>query len=196
MKVTPQQHSERKNEIMEQCFECYAENGLTGTGIKMLAEACGCSSGNLYSYFTSLDELIIAATAYCMSEVANEFMAKAPTNPKDISSFIEKAPYWTAKNHGKKYRLMYQIYTHPKYIEHGKKFFDEVKERYIEYAKMLEPKIGIPHTVMMPLISVFVQTCVDYAVFEDENRLKSRLEIIKQSFILFAAEYNGKDNAE
>ena len=25
-------------EIMEKCFDCYAENGLTGTGIKALAE--------------------------------------------------------------------------------------------------------------------------------------------------------------
>ena len=38
---------------------------------------------------------------------------------------------------------MYQIYTHPKYIEHGKKFFEGVNERYTEYAKRLEPKIGI-----------------------------------------------------
>ena len=37
MKVTEQQHNERKQEIMEKCFECYAENGLTGTGIKALA---------------------------------------------------------------------------------------------------------------------------------------------------------------
>jgi transcriptional regulator len=32
---------------MEKYFECYAENGLTGTGIKALAAACGCTTGNL-----------------------------------------------------------------------------------------------------------------------------------------------------
>ena len=31
MKKTKEQHNERKKEIMEKCFECYAENGLTGT---------------------------------------------------------------------------------------------------------------------------------------------------------------------
>ena len=41
MKTTEQQHNERKRELMEKCFECYAENGLTGTGIKALADACG-----------------------------------------------------------------------------------------------------------------------------------------------------------
>lgn len=38
MKKTKEQHNERKKEIMEKCFECYAENGLTGTGIKHLPQ--------------------------------------------------------------------------------------------------------------------------------------------------------------
>lgn len=29
MKTTEEQHNARKREIMEKCFECYAENGLT-----------------------------------------------------------------------------------------------------------------------------------------------------------------------
>ena len=66
MKTTEQQHNARKREMMEKCFECYAENGLTGTGIKALADACGCTKANLYSYFKNLDELIIESTAYCM----------------------------------------------------------------------------------------------------------------------------------
>ena len=56
---TERQHNERKTEIMERCFECYAENGFTGTGRKALAAACGCTTGNLYAYFKNLDELII-----------------------------------------------------------------------------------------------------------------------------------------
>ena len=59
MKTTEQQHNEKKQEIMEKCFECYAENGLNGTGIKALANACGFTQANLYSYFENLDDLII-----------------------------------------------------------------------------------------------------------------------------------------
>ena len=43
---TEEQHRQKKIEIMEKCFECYAEKGLTGTGIKALAEACNCTTGN------------------------------------------------------------------------------------------------------------------------------------------------------
>ena len=145
-----EQHAAKKAELMEKCFACYAENGLTGTGMKALAQACGCTPGNLYLYFDDLDDLIVQSTAHCMAKVEDEFMEKAPTDPKDIARFLQEVPYWTAKEHGKKYRLMYQVYTHPKYIEQGKKFFEGVNERYTAYAKRLEDAIGIPYTVITP----------------------------------------------
>lgn len=123
MKRIPQQHDMKRQEMMEKCFACYAENGLTGTGTQALAEACGCTKANLYVYFKNLDELIIDSTAYCMSKVEDDFLTMAPTDPKDVMRFLEEVPYWTAKKHGKKYRLMYQVYTLPKYIEHGRSSF-------------------------------------------------------------------------
>lgn len=189
MKATEQQHNEKKQEIMEKCFACYAENGLNGTGIKALAKACGFTQANLYGYFENLDDLIIQSTAYCMAKVEDDFMNKAPTDAGDVMRFIEEIPYWTAREHGKKYRLMYQVYTHPKYIEHGKKFFQGVNERYTEYARQLEPKLGIPYTTITPLIFILVRACVHYAMFEDEYYLKAQLEILKQAVNLFAGKY-------
>jgi len=182
-------HDKKKTEYMEKCFECYAENGLTGTGIKALANACGCTPANLYLYFDNLDDLIIQSTAYCMSKVEEDFMKRAPSDPKDAMRFIEEVPYWTAREHGKKYRLMYQVYTHPKYIEYGKKFFVGVNERYTEYAKILEPKIGIPYTVITPLIFIFVRACVHYAMFENEEYLRAQMDVLKQGVNLFIDKY-------
>lgn len=176
------------------CFACYAENGLTGTGMKALAQACGCTPGNLYLYFDDLDDLIVQSTAHCMAKVEDEFMEKAPTDPKDIARFWQEVPYWTAKEHGKKYRLMYQVYTHPKYIEQGKKFFEGVNERYTAYAKRLEDAIGIPYTVITPLIFIFVRACVHYAMFEDEYYLQAQMEILKQGVTLFIERYRAKGN--
>ena len=189
MRATEEQHNARKKEMMEKCFECYAENGLTGTGIKALAAACGCTTGNLYSYFNSVDELIIESTAYCMEKVEDDFMEMAPTDPKDVVRFVKEVPYWTAKKHGKKYRLMYQVYTHPKYIEHGKRFFAGVTERYSAYARQMEPHLGIPCEVLTPLIFIFVRAAVHYALFEDEYYLKSQMDVLKLSVSLLSKQY-------
>ena len=180
----------KKIEIMEKCFDCYVENGLTVVGVKAIADACGCNVASLYQYFDNLDDLIIQSTEYCMSKVEDEFMAKAPTDVEDLWRFIDEIPYWTAKNHGKKYRLMYQVYTHPKYREYGKKFFAGVDERSTEYAKSLEDKLGIPFDKLTPLIFILIRACVHYALFEDEFYLKSQIEVLKETLELFINKYN------
>lgn len=192
--VNLQIHEKKKAEIMEKCFDCYAEYGLSSVGIKSLGKACGLSSGSLYTYFEDLDDLIIQSTAHCMSKVEEDFMAKAPKNVNDIIPFIDEIPYWTAKKHGKKYRLMYQIYTHPKYIEHGKKFFAGVNERYTEYAKKLEQNIGLPYKVITPLIFIFIRACVHYALFEDDYYLKTQLEVLKYGIGIYLEKGGNHEN--
>ena len=187
-----EQYRHRKQELMEKSFECFAENGLCGVGIRALAQHCDCNVAVFYNYFTDLDDLIVQSTEYCMSKVEDDFMAKAPADVEDLWRFIDEIPYWTAEKHGKKYRLMYQVYTHPKYIEHGKKFFEGVNERYTEYAKRLEPKIGIPYMVITPLIFIFVRACVHYAMFEDEYYLRTQMEVLKQGVALFADKYRSQ----
>lgn len=185
-----EQFQAKKIELMEKCYECYAENGLNSVGIRGLAKACNTNPSVLYTYFEDLDDLIVQSTAYCMSKVEDDFMKESPKNAEDVMRFIEEIPYWTARKHGKKYRLMYQVYTHPKYIEHGKRFFEGVNERYTEYAKQLEPKIGIPYNILTPLIFIFVRASVHYALFGDEYYMKSQMEVLRQSVILFMEKYS------
>ena len=176
-------------EIMEACFDCYAENGLFAVGVKAVAEACGCNVASLYQYFDNLDDLIVKSTEYCMSRVEDEFMAKAPTDAETLVQFIDEIPYWTAEHHGKKYRLMYQVYTHPKYREYGRQFFEGVNRRYAEYARRLEGQLGIPWQKLTPLIFILIRACVHYALFEDELYLKAQLVALKELLALYMNTY-------
>ena len=189
---TEEQRKAKKEELMEKCFDCFAEHGLHGTGIRVLASECGFNHTKLYTYFEDLDDLIIQSTEYCMSKVEEDFMAKAPTDVEDLWRFVDEIPYWTAEKHGKKYRLMYQVYTHPKYREYGKKFFAGVDKRYTEYAKSLEPKLGIPYEKLTPLIFILIRACVHYAMFEDEFYLQSQIAVLKEALELFVMKYNPK----
>lgn len=182
----------KKVEFMEKSFACYAEYGLNDVGMKSIAEACGCNVASLYQYFENQDDLIIQSTEYCMSKVEDEFMAKAPKDVEDLWRFIDEIPYWTAKNHGKKYRLMYQVYTQPKYRKYGQEFFKGVDQRYMEYAKTLEGKLGIPSDKITPLIFILIRACVHYALFEDEFYLKSQIDVLKETLVLFIEKYNAK----
>lgn len=185
-------HNARKVELMEKCFECYADNGLSGVGIRTLGEYCQTNPANLYTYFEDVDDIVVKSTEHCMSKVEDDFMAKAPTDVAELYKFIDEIPYWTAEKHGKKYRLMYQVYTHPKYRAYGQKFFAGVDARYTEYAKMLEGKLGIPYEKLTPLIFILIRACVHYALFEDEFYLKAQIAVLKETIELFTQKY-GKD---
>ena len=201
MRVRNEESYQRKKaEIMEACYAAYARGGLSSTGIKALAEACGCSAAALYNYFDNLDDLIVQSTAHCMAKVEDEFMARAPRSAADLAAFIDETPYWTAREHGEKYRLMYQVYTHPKYREHGKEFFTGVNERYRAYAEELAAGLGLPADVLVGLIFTFVRACVHYALFEDEEYLNAQLSVLKRGIGLLmeqgsALEGNAADGA-
>lgn len=180
---------EKRVVFLETCFDLFCEKGLENTGLKMLADACGVSNANLLYYFGDKDNIIIEATAHCMAKVEDDFMANAPKDFEDVERFLREMPYLTAKLHGKKYRFMYQVYSSPKYREYGKEFFAGVTKRYTEYAKSLEPTLGIPWQTLQPLIYMFVRACVHYALFEDEDYLKPQIALIGEMLPLITEKY-------
>lgn len=181
--------NENKVSLLEKCFEVFADLGLHGTGIRKIADYCECSTAMIYTYFENLDNLIVESTEHCMSKVENEFIQIAPKDFADLERFLKEAPYWTAEKHGKKYRLMYQVYTHPKYHEHGKKFFEGVNKRYAEYANEVAGKIGLPADVVRPMIFTLVRACVHFALYEDEYYLSEQIRLLKESLELFMEKY-------
>ena len=85
---------------------------------------------------------------------------------------------------------MYQVYTHPKYREYGQKFFAGVGQRYTEYAKRLEGKLGIPYEKLTPLIFILIRACVHYALFGDEYYMRTQIEVLKETLKLFVMKNN------
>lgn len=193
MAIYTEEHwNEIKVELMEKCYDGFAELGLHGTGLKTLATHCGYTTSMLYTYFENLDSLIVESTEHCMSKVEDDFMQIAPKDFADLERFLREVPYWTAEKHGKKYRLMYQVYTHPKYREHGKKFFEGVNKRYAEYADEVAERIELPANVVRPMIFTFVRACVHFALYEDEYYLKEQIRLLKESLELFMEKYGIK----
>jgi len=168
----------RHTELLEICFNCFCENGISQTGMRKLGEACGMSAAGLFAHFTGKDQIITESTAYCMAKVEEDFLSLAPKNAEDLERFLKEMPYITREKHGAKYRFMYQIYTQPAYMEQGKAFFNGVYERYTEYAKELAPKIGIAWEDLQSLIFMFVRASVHYAMFGNEEYLQSQMRFL------------------
>ncbi|MEG2720655.1 MAG: TetR/AcrR family transcriptional regulator, partial [Oscillospiraceae bacterium] len=75
-------------------------------------------------------------------------------------------------------------------LEYGKEFFKGVEQRYTEYAKQLEPLLGIPWDVIQPMIFIFVRASVHFALFEDELYMKSQMNILWQMCVIMKEKYS------
>lgn len=190
--INPNRNPERAKELLEICYEVICENGLENTSMQMMADACNVTKTGLVYYFGNRDGIIMEATAHCMAKVEDDFMARAPRNFADIERFLREMPYVTAKLHGAKYRVMYQVYASPKYSQQGKEFFKGVNIRYRKYAEMLSTKLGMPADFIHGMIYIFVRACVHYAMFGDEDYLKLQLNAIRASLGAMIAQTNEK----
>lgn len=177
-------NEERGRELLEVCFDTFCRYGLENTSMQKLSEACGVTNAALVYYFGSKDNIVIESTALCMAKVEDDFMVRAPQSFDDIERFLREMPYVTAELHGAKYRFMYQVYSSPKYIEHGREFFKGVNVRYRRYAEILSGKLGLPVDFIQGMIYIFVRACVHYAMFGDEEYLSLQLQAIRTSLAM------------
>lgn len=177
-------NEERGRELLEVCFDTFCRYGLENTSMQKLSEACGVTNAALVYYFGSKDNIVIESTALCMAKVEDDFMVRAPQSFDDIERFLREMPYVTAELHGAKYRFMYQVYSSPKYIEHGREFFKGVNVRYRRYAEILSGKLGLPVDFIQGMIYIFVRACVHYAMFGDEEYLNLQLQTIRTSLAI------------
>ena len=79
--------TERKRGFLETCFNVFCEHGLENTSLKMLAEACGVTNGNLIYHFGSKDNIIIESTAFPASAADK----MPPAIPNMITRISEQA---------------------------------------------------------------------------------------------------------
>lgn len=87
---------------------------------------------------------------------------------------------------------MYQVYTHPKYLEYGKAFFAAMNDCYLDYAKRLEESLGIPYDEILPFILILIRASVHYVLFEDEFYLSAQLDMLKERISLMLERYRNK----
>lgn len=66
-----------KKEIVNNCLELLVERGLTQTTTRELSKVMKLKSGDMYYYFNSKDELIIACAEEAVIRVENSLLVPA-----------------------------------------------------------------------------------------------------------------------
>lgn len=80
---TEQAFDERKDQIKKAALKVFAEKGLAGTKMSMIAEEAGISQGLSYRYFGSKDEIFVLLVEEAIEESRNAIqnIGKLPGSP-------------------------------------------------------------------------------------------------------------------
>lgn len=170
---------QKKASIMRACFDCYAEKGLQGTGISSLAKSAGISKASLYTYFENVDQIILESTAYCMKKVEDDVMRQLPHTREELLRVVDTFPQWLARNHGKRYRLMHQVYSHPRYHGERMHYLDDVNARWTRIAGSVASILGLPEQTIKPLVFIYMRAAQNYAMFGDAYYLDLQVASVK-----------------
>jgi AcrR family transcriptional regulator len=88
-KVDPIKHDQKRREILAAAETCFALKGFQGASIAEIRAAAGISSGHLYHYFTSKEE-IVAELAELRLATGMEVMERILSGPDPFTAFLER----------------------------------------------------------------------------------------------------------
>jgi|BioPla2DNA2_1021312.scaffolds.fasta_scaffold151734_1 AcrR family transcriptional regulator len=165
---------------MEIAFDTYCTYGLGNVGIKGIAQACGLATPALYAYFEGVDDMILQSVEHCLSKIEREFAEYAIRFPESLDRFLDEAPLWSREQHGKAYRFLQQIYTHPKYYDHCQKIIKRQEEEYDSFASKLAPKMGITKDDALTLVFLLARLLVHYALYGSAEYLRTQKQAMRR----------------
>lgn len=87
-KIDPVKHEQKRREILTAAEKCFALKGFHGASIADIRTAAGMSSGHLYHYFSSKEE-IVAAMAELRLTTAMNVMAQLLSGPDPFAAFLD-----------------------------------------------------------------------------------------------------------
>ncbi|WP_248925177.1 TetR/AcrR family transcriptional regulator [Paenibacillus hamazuiensis] len=171
---------ERREQIMAAAIQVFAQKGITGAKMSMIAEVAGISNGLLYHYFKSKDELFTTLVQEAMAgaEDAIKSLARLPGTP------LEKMRTLTAdilSEEGSPYFLLiHQARTSEGVPEKAKQLLEQNSmESYIERLRPIfeegqrvgEIAAGDPAELIAGYLSVLSGLMVIHALGTDDYRI-------------------------
>lgn len=115
----------KKQLIMENALQLFAEQGIEATSIQQITDKCGISKGAFYLSFKSKDELIFALIDYFMSEIVADI--EQVVNSKRPDSLLLYDYYHHTFSTFKKHAHFARLFMKESQITFNEKIFEKIE---------------------------------------------------------------------
>jgi AcrR family transcriptional regulator len=126
---------DKKAKVLEAALKLFVEFGFHNTPTSKIAKEAGISSGTLFYFFPTKDELVVALYLHIKSELAceiNESIAQESDFEEILKKYYTTTLNW-AKEHKAEFKFMEQFNSSP-YL---KKIAEDEIQKYVKPLKQL-----------------------------------------------------------
>lgn len=175
-----EEHKEqKKNQLLDKCFELFVKQGLENTSINELANYCKTYKSALYIYFDSKDEIVVECAVRYMNTLDKKIAALSFDETPNLKTLFVKA-FEMLSNEKSMMRYIYQVISSPKYGEKCRDKLLPIYGKYMNYSRELSDIYHVPHDMLRPYYLLFVATIHDFCLWENSELVSEKLNYIYQ----------------
>jgi AcrR family transcriptional regulator len=151
-------HEHYRKQLLNNCFEIFAEKGYSSVTMREIASEIGVSTGTLYHYFPSKESLFEQLIEYLSCEDTKEEAIAELGNPPTLAERIEKMMEYVSQNED--YLLKGCLITFDFCHQKNRKEIDN-NQALQQAGKRYEEAVSCYLGISDPGIAIFVINCID-----------------------------------
>lgn len=171
------QREQKKNQMLEECFELFVKQGLENTSLNDLSKYCKTYKAAFYNYFKSKDEIVFECAKMYMEKLNDKLFNEVTYSRESIRAALEHGFKILADE--KQYlRYVYQVVSSPKYGEKSRKELAKIYSKYLNYSDALADNYSVDKEKFRPYYLLFVATIHDFCLWENTEFVMEKLQYI------------------
>lgn len=175
--LSDEQREQKKQELLEKCFELFVEQGLENTSLNELVAYCNVHKSTMYSYFGSKDEIVIECAKMHMLELDEMFSNVFKNPPKTLKEVLQRGFEKIAEEKSK-LRFIYQVISSPLCGEQAQKELSSIYMKYVDYSGPIAKMYNVDEAEFRTFFILFLSTMHDYCMWGNEFLAREKLVYI------------------
>ncbi len=168
---------ERKQGIVDVCLATFMKKGLTHTSTRDLNEALRLSTGAIFYYFKTRDEIVIACAEEAKKRIEHDLFGIAMDdldNPDKLATDL----YERATAMQPLMKFFVSVCCTPKYEKAMRQSLDNLNVRYQSYVEQIAKKLCAKSEDVAPYVYITINMMLSYMLFGETNFTAPQYELV------------------
>ncbi len=175
--LSEERKEQKKQKMLEKCFELFVQQGLENTSLNGLAAYCDTYKAAFYTYFKDKDDVVLEGAKMYMKSLDERIQKEFKVTQPTLSTALKRG-FEMLSEERNNLRYVYQVISSPKYGAESRSELSVIYNKYLGYSELFAITYKVDHEKFRPYYLLYVATVHDYCLWENMNLVKEKLDFI------------------